>query len=287
MNSIGLSVLLPVYNGKKYVGRAIESILAQSYGDFELLILDDGSDDGTPHILAQCARQDSRIRLFRHEPLGIGHTLDRGIREARGALVAEVGAGDLALPERFRKQVDFLDAHPDHVLVGSYLRIIDSVDAPMGLQKFPTADDHLRRRMTLRSPIGSSTAMYRRADALAAGSYTTRFSTGSYYDFILRLAWRGKIANLPEALAAYRFPDRPTRLRSIKNELRDALNVRRAAHCEYGYRPTLGARTLNLAQEALTYLPNSVIYWLLVREFVLSEDEDGAITETAEACPNA
>lgn len=282
MSGVQLSVLLPVYNGKKFVGRAIESILSQSYGGFELLILDDGSRDATPQILAQCARQDRRIRVLRHENSGGGYTLNRGIAEARGTFVAEIGADDLALPERFQKQIDFLTTHPDYVIVGSYLRIIDSVDAPLGLQKFPTTDRQLRRIMPLYNPIASPAIMYRRDAALEAGSYTTRFGTEHHYDYILRLAWCGKVANLPEALAAYRFPDRPVRLRSIKNELRDALNVKRAAYSQYGYRQTFQARALNLAQAALTLLPNSVIYWLLVREFVLPADEDDAISASVE-----
>jgi glycosyltransferase involved in cell wall biosynthesis len=275
MSDIKLSVLLPVYGGKKFVGRAIESVLSQSFTNFEFLILDDGTQAGTQEILWHCARQDWRIRLFRHDKRGPGYTLDRGIREARGAIVAEIGEDDVALPGRFQKQIDFLDSHADHVLVGSYLRIIDSVDRILGLQKYPTSDQQLRNLMPLYNPIGSPSVMYRRDEALAAGGYTARFRTGEYYDFILRLAWRGKVANLPEALAAYRFPERATRLRAIKEELRDALRVKRVAYSEYGYRRTLRARALNLAQAALSLLPNSVIYWLLTKEFVVDAADDG------------
>jgi glycosyltransferase involved in cell wall biosynthesis len=274
VSDVKLTVLLPVYNGKKFVGRAIESVLAQSFRDFEFLILDDGSHDGTPQILSHCARQDERIRVLSHENKGVGYTLDRGIREARGALIAEIGSDDVALPGRFHKQVGFLDNHADHVLVGSYLRVIDSMDRVMGLQKCPTSDEQLRKCMPLYNPMCSPSVMYRRDEALAAGSYTTRFRTGCYYDFILRLALRGKIANLAEALAAYRFPERATKLRVIKNELRDDLRVKRIACSEYGYRQTLASLGLNLAQRVISVLPTGVVYWLLTKEFVLSEDED-------------
>jgi glycosyltransferase involved in cell wall biosynthesis len=275
VSDVKLSVLLPVYNGKKFVGRAVESVLSQSYGEFEFLILDDGSDDGTPHILSHCARQDSRIRVLRHDARGIGYTLDRGIKETRGALVAEIGADDLALPQRFQKQVAFLDEHTDHVLVGSYLQIVNSVDQPLGLQKYPARDAELRRCIPCYNPVAAASVMYRRNDALAAGSYTTRFRTAEYYDFILRIARRGKIANLTEALAAYRFPDRSTRLRRIKDELRAELSVKRNAYSEYGYEETLLAWALNLLQGTLSLLPNSFVYWLLTKEFVLSEEDDG------------
>src|SRR5579863_2968694 len=125
MSPVTLSVLLPVFNGERYVAQTIESVLSQSYRDFEFLILDDGSQDRTPEILAAFAQRDARIRLVRHENRGVGATLNRGLREARGGLVAQIGADDVALAGRFEKQVAFLERNPEYVLVGGYLRVID------------------------------------------------------------------------------------------------------------------------------------------------------------------
>ncbi len=276
MSDVELTVLLPVYNGRKYVGRAIESVLAQSFGDFEFLILDDGSHDATRQILLQCARQDPRIRLLHHKKHGAGYTLDRGIREARGALIAQIGADDLALPGRLRKQLGFLRLNPDHVVVGSYLQIVDSFDQSIGLDKCPISDEQIRNSLTVYNPMSSASIMYRRDDALACGSYTARFATCEDYDFVLRLARRGKVANIPEPLAAYRFPDHSPKAPNVKGKLRDMLKVKRAAYSEYGYHESLSALVFNLAQRALSMLPNGIAYWLLTKDFVLSDGADGA-----------
>lgn len=279
MRDVTLSVLLPVYNGERYVGKTIESVLSQSYAGFELLILDDGSSDRTPEILADYAARDGRIRLFRHDNHGVGFTLSRGLAEARGTFVAELGADDLALPERFRKQVDFLATHPDHVLVGAYLRIIDSGDRPIGLRKYPTDDEQLRSHMALYNPIGSPSAMYRRADAVAAGGYTSRFRTCEDYDFILRLARRGKVANLAEPLTAYRLHASATKSMGTHAQLRDTLRIKRIAYAEYGYRQTLKARAVNLGQAALALLPSPVVYWLFTKTFVLKAQDVAVANE--------
>jgi glycosyltransferase involved in cell wall biosynthesis len=262
---VSLSVLLPVYNGERYVGKTIESILSQSYRDYELLIIDDGSQDRTPAILAHYARRDSRIRLLRHDNAGVGYTLNRGIEEARGHLLAEIGADDLALPGRLQKQVDFLKENPDYVLVGGYLRIIDPDDRPIGLRKYPTGDRELRQRMILYNPFGSPSLMYRRDDALAAHGYTSRFSTSEDYDFLLRLAQRGKVANLPEPLTAYRLHLGSTKSKHTLRQLRDTIRIKRTAYAEYGYRQTPLARAVNVAQEAMALLPGGVAYWLFTK----------------------
>lgn len=269
-----LTVLLPVYNGEAYVAKTIESILLQSYGAYELLILDDGSHDSTPAILCRYAQQDPRIRLLRHDNCGVGRTLNRGIREARGRLLAEIGADDLALPGRLQKQVDFLTQNTDYVLVGGFLRIIDAHDQPIGLRKYPTGDRQLRDRMLLYNPFGSPSIMYRRDDALAAGGYTSRFATSEDYDFLLRLAMRGKVANLPELLTAYRFHADSTKATRTIGQLRDTVRIKRTAYAEYGYRETPAARAVNCAQDVMARLPGSVAYWLFAKLFIRSENNE-------------
>jgi glycosyltransferase involved in cell wall biosynthesis len=271
VGDIPLTVLLAVYNGEQYVGKTIESILSQSYRDYEFLIVDDGSLDGTPKILQHYAQRDPRIRLLRHDNHGVGYTLNRGINEARGRLLAQIGADDLALPGRLQKQVDFLEGNPDYVLVGGYLRIIDPLDRPIGLRKYPTNDRELRERMLLYNPFGAPSLMFRRDEAIAAGGFTTRFWTCEDYDFAFRLAKRGKVANLSEPLTAYRFHPDSTKSRNTTLQLRDTLRTKRAAYAEYGYRQTLKARAVNLAQEMMALLPGGVTYWLFTKLAIRGE----------------
>lgn len=266
-----MTVLLPVYNGEKYVGGTIESILTQSFEDFELLILDDGSTDHTPQILAACARRDPRIRILRHENRGVGYTLNRGLMEARGQLLAEIGADDLALPERLAKQVEFLSRNAGHVLVGGYLQIIDHNDTPIGLRRYPTSDRRLRSALALYNPFASPSIMYRRVEALAAGGYSSRFRACEDYDFVLRLAKHGLIANIPEPLTAYRLHADATKTTKTLRQLRDTLDIKRVAYREYGYPETLQARAVNAMQEAMMHLPDRLIYWLFTKIAIRAE----------------
>ncbi len=254
-----------------YVAETIESILGQSYRMFEFLIIDDGSSDRTPDVLNKYALQDSRIRLLRHDNRGVGATLNRGLAEATGALVAQIGADDIALPGRLDKQVDFLAENPHHVLVGGYLRVIAADGRPLGLRKYPTSDGDLRRSMLLYNPFGAPSVMFRRDDAIRAGGFTSRFWTCEDYDFILRLARFGKVANLPEPLTAYRLHEGAVKATQTHRQLRDTLDAKRAAYKEYGYSATIQARIVNLAQEVLARLPAGLAYWLFKKVAVRPE----------------
>jgi glycosyltransferase involved in cell wall biosynthesis len=271
VTGVTVSVLVPVFNGEAYLARSIESVLDQSYPDFELLILDDGSSDSTPAIAARYAARDPRVRVLRHDNRGVGQTLNRGLLEARGGYIAELGSDDLALPGRLEKQVDFLNRNPEHVAVGAYLRIIDSLDRPIGIREYPSTDEQLRRCLPLFNPFGSPALMYRRTAAIAAGSYNHRFKTSEDYDFLLRMARFGKVANIAEPLTAYRFHEGSTKSTRTIAQLRDTVRIKRVAFSEYGYRATPLARAVNTAQDALSHLPAGIAYWLFTKLFIRAE----------------
>jgi glycosyltransferase involved in cell wall biosynthesis len=265
MDERSLTVVLPVYNGQRYLRDAIESILGQSYRDFELLIVDDGSSDSTPNILAHFADRDRRIRLLRHGNKGVGYSIQRGMREARGKLIAEIGADDIVLPDRFRKQVTFFENNPDYVLLGGQLSIIDGRGRRIGMRRYPKTDEQLRKALVEYNPFGGSSLMYRRQAALDSGGYTSRFQTCEDYDFLLRLSKLGKIANHPDTLSEYRLHGGATKSQKTLQQLKDTLAVKRVAYSEYGYRETPKARLVNLVEAAMLVLPPSFTYWLFTK----------------------
>jgi glycosyltransferase involved in cell wall biosynthesis len=265
-----LTVLLAVHNGERYLTQTIESILSQSYAEYEFLIIDDGSRDSTPHILKRYAQRDRRIRLLRHDNRGVGYTLNRGLAEARGALIAQIGADDLAISGRLQKQVDFLQEHPEYVLVGGYLRIIDRTGRCIGLRRYPTSDRQIRKRMVLYNPFGAPAVMFRRDEAVAAGGFTSRFWTCEDYDFVFRIARRGKVANLAEPLTEYRLHGGSVKSLNTLRQLRDTIDAKRAAYSEYGYRQSIAARMVNGSQELMMRLPPRAIYWLFSKVFIRS-----------------
>ncbi|MFD1958687.1 glycosyltransferase family 2 protein [Novosphingobium panipatense] len=115
-----VSVLLPCYNGAAYLEEAVRSILLQTFADFELIVVDDGSTDATADILARMGRRDPRLRVVRQPNGGIVAALNTAIAHARGEYIARMDADDVSFPERFAFQVAWLDAHPATVLVGGY-----------------------------------------------------------------------------------------------------------------------------------------------------------------------
>jgi glycosyltransferase involved in cell wall biosynthesis len=202
-----ISVCMPVYNAERYVAEAVESILGQTLGDFEFLILDDGSTDGSLGVLRRYADRDPRIRLTSRPNTGLAPTLNELIDQSRGEFLARMDADDVALPERFEKQIAYLRAHPECVLVGSRVRLIDPDGDPLcdwcNRQDHESLDANFLRgeRST---EISHPAIMMRRDAVLAVGKYRT-FPVIEDVDLFLRLAERGRIANLPEVLLRYRI----------------------------------------------------------------------------------
>ena len=201
-----VSVLMPVHNGEKYLEEAVESILAQTFGDFEFLIINDGSTDRTREILDRFAAQDARIRVVHRENRGITPTLNELLRLARADVVARMDADDIAAPERFAKQVRFLDENPDCLMVGSSVILIDPDGCDLSTRIVPLTHEEIHRgylngesRLLLHPAI-----MFRRDPVLKLGGYNERFAVTQDIDLYLRLAEVGRLANLPEPLLRWR-----------------------------------------------------------------------------------
>lgn len=200
-----ISVLMPVYNGERYVRKAIDSILSQSFRDFEFIIIDDGSTDRTSQILAAAAMRDLRVRIISHENRGISPSLNAGLAVARGELIARMDADDVSLPDRFALQVAYLDAHRDCALVGGQIMFTDPADWPLTTMQHPLDHDGVVATMMAGSEsLSHPTVMFRRDIALEIGGYSLRFEHAEDIDFFLRMGERGKLANLPDLVLHYR-----------------------------------------------------------------------------------
>lgn len=198
---------MSVYNGERFLVPAIESVLAQTFRDFEFLILDDGSSDASRAIGEAYAARDSRIRLIARENRGLVASLNQLLTEARAPLVARMDADDICRPERFERQIAFLAGHPDHGVVGSRTIDIDENDTRFhqDLAEHPLTYEEFLAHITSDGPLlAHPTVMYRRQVVLEAGGYHAAFRHCEDYDLWLRLAHRTRIANLPERLLLYR-----------------------------------------------------------------------------------
>lgn len=224
-----LSVLMPVYNGDKYIGEAIESILAQSFLDYELIIIDDASMDDT----AKCVMQfnDKRIRYVRNdENIGVAGSLNRGMGMANGEYIARMDADDICRPSRLRQQVDFMDAHPDVAVCGTWARIRGAYANPVLRKPYVGAAATVFR--FLDNPLIHPTVMMR-ASVLKDHHlrYDSTFSRSEDYDLWCRLARFGGIANIPEVLLDYSVhPGSVTSTTSEEMEKQTRMIVRRELH---------------------------------------------------------
>lgn len=209
MTSPAISVALSVYNGERFLGEAIESVLAQSFTDFEFLILDDGSTDGTRAIIAGYAARDARIRPILRENRGLIASLNQLLDEARAPLVGRMDADDICHPERFARQTAFLAANPDHGVIGSRSEDIDEYGIPCltAGSDHPVTHDEILAIIEQRTPLCHPSVMARRDVLLAVGGYHSAYRHCEDYDLWLRLATRTRLANLPERLLHYRRTD--------------------------------------------------------------------------------
>jgi glycosyltransferase involved in cell wall biosynthesis len=204
MQTPTVSVHMPVYNAQRYVAEAVESILGQTFTDFEFIILDDGSTDGSPAILRRYAAEDGRIRLVSRPNAGVGKTRNECLAMARGEYFAVMDADDVSLPERFARQVAYLNDTPDCVAVGSRVLLIDPDGDPIREWAYFASHEEIdEAHMAGKSgAIIHPSAMIRREAMVAAGGYW--LEPAEDYDLFLRLAERGQLANVPEMLLKYR-----------------------------------------------------------------------------------
>lgn len=197
-----LTVLMPVYNAQKYLRQAIDSILNQTFTNFEFIIIDDGSADDSVSIVE--SYKDEKIRLVKNEKnIGITATLNRGIDLSAAPLIARMDADDISYPSRLQKQYDYFLSHPDCVLVSSWAREITEEGEPSAIMEFNS--DYYYYMLNYECWIYHSSVMYKKNAVEQVGKYTVPYSED--FELWWQLSRRYKIYNIPEVLLDYRLSD--------------------------------------------------------------------------------
>ncbi len=200
-----VSVLMSVYNTQRYLAEAIDSILHQSFTDFEFIIINDGSTDESLTVLQAYAQHDPRIRLISRDNRGLARTKNELVSLAHGEFLAIMDSDDVAMPDRFAHQVDFLHANPDVVCVGGAYDFIDEAGRLLEHVSVPLTDDDLQRfALQGKVLINHPSAMIRRQALEQVGGYDETMHTDGILDLWLRLGEVGKLANLEETVLHYR-----------------------------------------------------------------------------------
>jgi len=226
MSIPAISVLMPVYNAEKYIQAAVESILKQTFTNFEFIIINDGSTDGTLKILENYALQDNRIRLISRENKGLVSTLNEGIALVKSPLVARMDADDIAHLNRLAVQMKFMDSHPEVVCVGSKVGVIDGhgrylIDTVPKLMH----DEIVQSALQGVSPITHPTAMIRSKELGKVGGYKEANYPAEDLALWLDLSEVGKLANLDESLIDYRIHDDSISTSSHERQLAKTMEI--------------------------------------------------------------
>lgn len=208
-NDPDISVLMSCYNGQKWLGNAIESVLNQSFKDFEFIIVDDGSRDSSAEIMKSYAAKDSRIKIIEKENTGLPDSLNVGLNEAKGEWIARIDADDLCEPDRLEKQLAFSGANPSVILIGSAYHEMDETGKLGKLQTYPETHQQLKKHLLQkRRFFAHSSAFYKTEIARKVGFYRPRIKKSEDYDLWLRLSEVGKMACISEPLIRFRsHPD--------------------------------------------------------------------------------
>jgi glycosyltransferase involved in cell wall biosynthesis len=202
-----ISVVMSVFNGESYLGLSIESILKQTFKNFEFIIVNDGSTDKSEEIIEKYASQDRRIKILNKENSGLTDSLNKGIQLSKGVYVARQDADDISLPGRFSSQLNWFSQGANRVLCGTYARIIDDQEKIIGTIRYPTDHQRLSKRLLYTNVFIHSSAMFLKETFEIVGRYRPFFTFSQDYDLWCRLSLQGCIGNLNDHLILFRHHD--------------------------------------------------------------------------------
>lgn len=202
-----VTVLLPVYNGEKYLAQSLNGVLGQSYPELEILVLNDGSTDGSRAIASNYAARDPRIKIIDFkENVGLIRVLNEGIHASSGEYLARIDSDDEWIdPDKIKKQVDYLENNPDCALVGTNAVVIDADGKIVGKFEYAESDENIRKKILIKNQFVHSAVVMRKNAVLQCGAYDKEDQYAEDYGLWLRLGCKYKFANLPFAGVKYRL----------------------------------------------------------------------------------
>ena len=265
------SVIMSAYNGEKYLKEAIESILNQTFKDFEFIIVNDGSTKETADILESYAKNDLRIKVIVNpENIGLTKSLNRAIQETNGTYIVRMDSDDISLPERLEKQIEFMNNNPEIGLLGTGYYEINHDGIILGKTVFPSTDKELKRLLIKYNPFCHTSVIIRRKILDQIGVYNELIKKAQDYDLWFRIASRSRMANLSEPLVLRRYGTKNISTTDENEQLKWALKVRKNAikkgqypmwNSIYLIRPYIALKTpLKMRKFLRKYLLRSKIY---------------------------
>tara|TARA_B100001971_G_C18221808_1_gene557701 strand:- start:148 stop:921 length:774 start_codon:yes stop_codon:yes gene_type:complete len=230
-----VSVVTSVYNGEAYLEECVDSILNQTFQDFEYIILNNGSTDRTPEILKRYT--DPRLRIIHQKNLGISQSLNKGINLSNSDLIARLDADDYSFPQRLEKQVTFMEQYPEIVLCGS--RFKELIGKKYFVQKvqFIEKDEDIRKILSCYNPFCHSTIMIRKKTFTKSGGYNQKFKYSQDYELWVRILNLGNAEILKEELSVVRLAEQSTSNKNRRKQKLEDLQIRWDAFRQCGGNP--------------------------------------------------
>ena len=255
---------MPVYNAEKYLNTAIESILNQTFNNYEFIILDDASTDGSWDIIKRFANTDKRIVALRNSKnLRTTKTLNRGLKIAKGKYMVRMDADDWSYPDRLQKQFDFMENHPEVGVSGGTIEICDQRLKVLNLRRYPQTDENARKIIFRYSPFAHPATIWRMKIIKEIGGYNENIPLSQDYELYFRVGQKSKFSNLSEVILKLRTHDDSSSLALGKSQEQFALYSRIKAFLEYGYTMTTFDKAYTFLQMlSLVIIPQKVKFWL-------------------------
>ena len=230
-----VSVVTSVYNGEAYVEECIDSILNQTFQDFEYIILNNGSTDRTLEILNRYT--DPRLHIIHQDNLGISRSLNKGISLSKSELIVRLDADDYSLPNRLEKQVAFMEQHPEIGFCGSRFKELIGTQFFTQKVQFIEKDEEIRKIVSCFNPFSHSTTMIRKTIFTKSGGYNSKFEYSQDYDLWVRMLNFGKAGILKEELGVARLTDQSTSNKNRRKQKLEVLQIRWNAFRQFGGNP--------------------------------------------------
>jgi glycosyltransferase involved in cell wall biosynthesis len=264
-----ISVLIPAYNAEKYLGEAIDSILNQTFTDFECIVIDDCSTDNTWKIIQEYAKKDSRIVGVKNEKnLKLSATLNKGIDICRGDYIARMDADDWSYPDRLQKQIDFLENNLDIGIIGGAMEVCDENLKVLNIRRYNISDSEIRKNLFRYSPFCHPATVFKK-EALLKERYNINLNDAEDYDLYFRIGKYYKLQNLSNIVIKYRTSNNQVSSKKAKRQQYLTLYIRLKAIVEYDYKASIKDILLSFLQLILIpILPQSfkVLLFNLLRK---------------------
>lgn len=259
MKSPKVSILMPAYNAEKYIEEAIESILNQTFTDFEFIIIDDCSTDKTWEIIQKYSKKDKRIVAIKNEEnLKLSATLNKGIDICKGEYIARMDSDDWSYPDRLQKQYDAISKDPKIGILGGAMEVCDENLEIKNIRKYNLSDSEIRKSLFKYSPFCHPATIFKK-EALLQYKYSIELNDAEDYDLYFRIGKRYKLQNLNDIVIKYRTSDTQVSSKKSKRQQYLTLYIRLKAVLEYGYRASIVDILSSIVQLILIpIIPNKV-----------------------------